>query len=132
MFCSIASFLAILGAVHIIGSIRIDIGTAVTTINDCKASILPSPILIRMIDIAPIMNTQKTRITFGGSPSPVTAMEMEKDMESAVETTNTSVRTSKINTNNDLQGSLYEVVITAADDISSINGVLPQPLLINS
>ena len=95
---------AILGAVHSTGSIIIEMGTAVTTINDCKASILPSPILIKITEITPIIMTQNKRINLGGFPSPVTAIEMEYDIESAVVITKTNVKINMANTKTSPKG----------------------------
>lgn len=65
-----------------------DTGTAVTTMNDCNALILPSPMYKRIAATVPIISDQKTRKLILGSPSPVTAIEIEYAIESPVVTTN--------------------------------------------
>ena len=57
--CFNANSPATLGASHSIGSNRMDTGTAVTTMNDCKALILPSPMYNRIAATAPIISDQK-------------------------------------------------------------------------
>ncbi len=48
-----------------------------------------------MIDTTPIITTQNSLIIFGGSPSPVTDIEMEYDIVSAVVITNINVNNNK-------------------------------------
>src|SRR5699024_7669039 len=83
-FCSLRSFWQTRGAVQNVVSISKDTGTAVTTIKDCSALILDSPMTISTNDTSPIRNAQKTRNDLDGSPLPVMAIEIVSDIESVV------------------------------------------------
>src|SRR5699024_12242532 len=83
-FCSLKSFWQTRGAVQNVVSISKDTGTAVTTIKDCSALILDSPMTNRTNATRPIRNTQKTRNDLDGSPLPVMTNEIVSDVESIV------------------------------------------------
>src|SRR5699024_5416013 len=96
MTCSIARTITTVGAYQMTSSNRIDTGTAAITTNDCKASIPPPPILIKMAAIVAIITAQNTRTGLIGFSSPVTAIEIEYAIESTVVTTNKVVKIKKI------------------------------------
>src|SRR5690625_4289673 len=91
-----------------------DTGTAVTTIKDCSESTLSSPIVRRTVATSPISNAQNTRNNLDGSPFPVIAIEIVRDMESVVVRTKTIVASRKRNPNIVPNGNWFAIAIIAA------------------
>src|SRR5699024_2450232 len=89
--CSFSSSLHTCGAVQKVVNINKETGTAVTTIKDCNELTLSSPIVNRTVATTPIRNAQNTRNNFDGSPFPVIAIEIVRDIESVVVSTKITV-----------------------------------------
>src|SRR5690625_1625597 len=92
-FCSFHISLHTFGAVQKVVNSNMDTGTAVTTMKDCNALILSSPIVNNKTATAPINNAQNTRKSLDGLPLPVIAIEIVKDIESVVVRTKIIVAT---------------------------------------
>src|SRR5699024_3955889 len=130
--CSIASTLATFGAYHKTRSKRMDTGTAAITTKDCNAPIPPPPILMRMVAIVAMMTAQNKRTTLGGFPSPVTAMEIEYDIESTVVTTNNVVKIKKMEGIMAPNGICSAIAMIALGNPPTSKGPLTEPGLFNS
>src|SRR5699024_11718614 len=90
-FCSLYNSLHTRGAVQNVVNSKNTTGTAVTTMKDCKAFTLPSPIDTSTTATNPIRTAKIALKDFGGSPSPEIAMEIVSDIESVVVKTKITV-----------------------------------------
>src|SRR5699024_10545982 len=127
-----ASTLAIFGAYQTTGRERIETGTAAITTKDCKASIPPPPILIRIVAMAAIIIAQNKRIGLGGFSSPVTVIEIEYDIESTVVITNKVVKIRKTLGIINPSGICSAMAIIALGKPPSSKGTLTEFTLFNS
>lgn len=89
-------------------------GTAVTTINDCRAPIPPAPMKIRAAATAPIAISQNALIHLGGSSTPVTATAMENAIQEPVVTRKRRTRTRATDIINWLKGNWLIMAMSGA------------------